>query len=147
MSGKRQFSLRSVFLATFWAAATLGLLRLVPLVGPTRLVDFLLIDNSQRAPFVLLIPAALLVAVAATFGAALGSLSNSSGSYAARLVKLAAATAAIYFAVMAWCIWTDHYLTALYSLAVLAGMYLMLIGRKRHQPTASCSGTTPRGRG
>jgi len=118
MTRKRQFSLRSLFLVIFWLCATLCLLRLLPGFAPSRLVDLLAIDNSQRAPFVLLVPAALLIAASTTTGAAVGAASNLSTRFAVLGAKLSSITAAIYFAVMAWTIWTDSYVTMLYSAVV-----------------------------
>src|SRR4051794_41801081 len=101
MDRKRQFSLRSLFLVMFWLCATLCLLRFLPGLTPSRLVGWLAIDNSQRAPFVLLIPAALLIAASTTTGAALGAASDSSMRFALLGAKLSSITAAIYLPVMA----------------------------------------------
>jgi hypothetical protein len=131
MAGRGQFSLRSIFWAIFWVAATFGLLRLLPQMSPARLVEFLAIDSSQQAPFVLVIPAALLVGVAATSGAAIGTLRCRSWLYAVSFSKLAFAALLIYFAVMAWIIWTDDILTFLYTLTVVAILYVLFFRSPR----------------
>ena len=131
MAGTGQFSLRSIFWAIFWVAVTFGLLRLLPQMSPARLVEFLAIDSSQQSPFVLLIPAALLVIAAATFGAAIGTLGCRSRLYAARFFKLAFAAALVFFAVMAWTIWTDDLLTFLYTLTVITMLYVLFVRSPR----------------
>jgi len=130
MVGNPQFSLRSLFLAMLWIGVTFGLLRLLPSLSPARLVTFFAIDSSQQAPFVLLVPGALLVAAAAAFGAAIGTLRHCSRLYAIRFSKLAFATMAVYFAVMAWAIWPDNFLTFLYTAALLPTFYVLYVGRR-----------------
>src|SRR5947207_11030828 len=122
----RQFSLKSVFISVFWLAVTLGLLRLIPLVTPARLVDMFSIDDSQQAPFLLLVPAALLVAAAAACGAGCGVLVNAGGRGAMRFATFGIVTVLIYFVVLAWTIWTDHFLTIVYTAVVAVVCWRMI---------------------
>jgi len=131
MVGNRQISLRSIFLAMLWIAVTFGLLRLLPSLTPSRLVTFLAIHSSQQAPFVLLVPGAVLIAAAAAFGAAIGALRDCSRTYALRFSKLAFVTMAVFFAVMAWLIWPDNLLTFLYTTALLPTLYVLYVDGSR----------------
>jgi hypothetical protein len=144
MIGKRQFSLRSVFLAMLWIAITLGLLRLLPFISPARLVTLFAIHSSQQAPFVLLVPGALLCAAAAAFGAAIGTLHNCSIAYAVKFSKLTFGAMGVYFAIMAWVIWPDNLLTFIYTIALFVNLLILFVGRPRFALAALFGGPESR---